>query len=110
MKEIREHPICVVVVGAIMFGLCLALIHPAKVAFIVAGTMLLFYLILLAIPLGNCLEMGVFAIVMTVVVTQVFGAFEAWKARKDKKNREKVEQSAAPLPRDPRPGHSDGER
>ena len=108
MGEIRKHPIVVAVIGGILLAICLLLLHPLKTGFIAGSAMILFYLVLLAIPLGNCLEMGVFAIVMTVVVTQIFGVLEARKIRKEKRDEDKVEQRAAPLPPAPQPGPSEG--
>lgn len=108
MKEIRAHPICVSVIAVIMLMLCLALVHPVKIAMIIFGAMLLFYVVFLTF-LGNCLEMGVFSIVVAVIVTQLFGVIDAWKTRKEKKRKDKVEQTAAPLPPAPA-GPSEGAR
>lgn len=96
VNEIREHPIAVLVVAGIILFFCATLVQPLTKSLIVAGLMVLIYLATLIMPLGNCIEMGLGSIILTIVVCLNLGALESWQLRKEAKLKATVEQTNAP--------------
>lgn len=70
MGNFRNHPIPILVFSLLIFAICL-LLHPSMQGLIIAAGMALSYLILIALALGNCLEMGLLVVVMSTTLSLV---------------------------------------